>query len=103
VGDYFAGPNHTIPTGGRARFSSPLSVQDFIKRSSVIRYAPERLARESRAIRMFAEREQLFAHAEAIKARTDAAAVETAPAVPLPAKPIAVEAKTVRGRKQGRT
>ncbi len=69
VGDYFAGPNHTIPTGGRAKFSSPLSVQDFVKRSSVLSYSAARLQRESSAIQMFAEREQLFAHAEAVKAR----------------------------------
>jgi histidinol dehydrogenase len=69
VGDYFAGPNHTIPTGGRARFSSPLSVQDFVKKSSVLRYSAARLAKESAAIRMFAEREQLFAHAEAVRVR----------------------------------
>jgi histidinol dehydrogenase len=69
VGDYFAGPNHTIPTGGRAKFSSPLSVQDFIKKSSVLSYSRARLAKEGEAIRRFAEREQLFAHAEAIRAR----------------------------------
>jgi histidinol dehydrogenase len=73
VGDYFAGPNHTIPTGGRARFSSPLGVPDFVKRSSVIRYSPERLANESAAIRQFAEREQLFAHAEAVRVRGEEA------------------------------
>jgi histidinol dehydrogenase len=72
VGDYFAGPNHVIPTGGRAKFSSPLGVPDFIKRSSVIRYSPQRLANEAKAIRMFAEREQLPAHAEAVRVRIDA-------------------------------
>lgn len=70
VGDYFAGPNHTIPTGGRARFSSPLGVADFVKRSSIISYSAERLKREGEAIRKFAEREQLFAHGEAIRVRT---------------------------------
>lgn len=69
VGDYFAGPNHTIPTGGRAKFSSPLSVQDFIKRSSVLRYSRSRLAREGPAIQQFAEREEFFAHAEAVRVR----------------------------------
>lgn len=73
VGDYFAGPNHVIPTGGRARFSSPLGVADFTKRSSVIRYSPQRLAREAKAICMFAEREQLPAHAEAVRVRIDGA------------------------------
>lgn len=81
VGDYFAGPNHTIPTGGRAKYSSPLGVQDFVKRSSVIRYSPQRLAREADAIRLFAEREQLFAHAEAVRVRGEA----PAPGTPNPA------------------
>jgi len=71
VGDYFAGPNHTIPTGGRAKYSSPLSVQDFTKKSSVISYSRERLAKQGAAIREFAEREQFFAHAEAIRVRGD--------------------------------
>ncbi len=70
VGDYFAGPNHILPTGGRARFSSPLGVGDFIKRSSVLRYSPERLQRDSEKIQRFAEAEQLFAHAESLRART---------------------------------
>ena len=78
VGDYFAGPNHVIPTGGRARFSSPLGVWDFVKRSSVTRYSPERLRRESDAIRLFAEREELFAHAEAVRVRTSAQESDTA-------------------------
>lgn len=71
VGDYFAGPNHTIPTGGRAKYASPLSVQDFIKKSSVISYSRQRLEKEGPAIRAFAEREELFAHAEAIRVRGD--------------------------------
>jgi histidinol dehydrogenase len=74
VGDYFAGPNHTIPTGGRAKFSSPLGVQDFVKRTSILGYSAARLAKESRAIRLFAEREQLFAHAEAVRVREAAKA-----------------------------
>lgn len=85
VGDYFAGPNHTIPTGGRARFSSPLGVQDFVKKSSVLRYSPERLARESAAIRRFAEREQLFAHAEAVRVRNPSLGAAQAAAAPEPA------------------
>ncbi len=88
VGDYFAGPNHTIPTGGRARFSSPLGVQDFIKRSSVIRYSPERLAKEGEAIRLFAEREELFSHAEAVRVRAE----------PPPAAAKAPEPASRRGR-----
>ncbi|MCZ6749373.1 MAG: histidinol dehydrogenase, partial [SAR324 cluster bacterium] len=70
VGDYFAGPNHVIPTGGRAKFSSPLGVWDFVKKSTVTRYSAARLQRESEAIRLFAEREELFAHAEAVRVRT---------------------------------
>ncbi|MCZ6557568.1 MAG: histidinol dehydrogenase [SAR324 cluster bacterium] len=69
VGDYFAGPNHTIPTGGRAKYASPLGVQDFIKRSSVLSYSRARLMREGPSIRQFAEREELFAHAEAVRVR----------------------------------
>ncbi|MDH5752802.1 MAG: histidinol dehydrogenase [Deltaproteobacteria bacterium] len=71
VGDYFAGPNHTIPTGGRAKFSSPLGVRDFIKHSSVISYSKARLEREAPAIRMFAEAEELNAHAEAVRVRQE--------------------------------
>ena len=74
VGDYFAGPNHVIPTGGRAKFSSPLGVWDFVKRSTVTRYSAERLARDGDAICLFAEREELFAHAEAVRARMPAKA-----------------------------
>ena len=74
VGDYFAGPNHVIPTGGRAKFSSPLGVWDFVKRSTVTRYSAERLARDGDAICLFAEREELFAHAEAVRARLPAKA-----------------------------
>ena len=69
IGDYFAGPNHTLPTSGSAKFSSPLGVQDFVKTSSVISYSPERLVRQGEQIIRFAEEEQLFAHAEAIKVR----------------------------------
>ena len=71
VGDYFAGPNHTLPTLGCAKFSSPLGVQDFVKTSSVISYSPDRLARQGGKIIRFAEEEQLFAHAEAIKVRLE--------------------------------
>ena len=71
VGDYFAGPNHTLPTSGRAKFSSPLGVQDFVKTSTVISYSQDRLARQGRKIIRFAEEEQLYAHAEAIKVRLE--------------------------------
>ncbi|MDX2130113.1 MAG: histidinol dehydrogenase [Chloroherpetonaceae bacterium] len=69
VGDYFAGPNHTLPTSGTARFFSALSVRDFQKRTSIIAYTNKRLERTGPLIAEFAEREGLFAHAGAIRAR----------------------------------
>ncbi|MCI1480149.1 MAG: histidinol dehydrogenase [Eggerthellaceae bacterium] len=69
VGDYVAGPNHTLPTGGTARFSSPLSVDDFIKKSSVIQYTPAALARDGEAIVAIADREGLWSHAESVRLR----------------------------------
>ncbi len=63
LGDYFAGPNHTLPTGGTARFSSPLSVDDFIKKSSFTYYTEEALEREAGDIAVFARHEGLEAHA----------------------------------------
>ena len=71
VGDYFAGPNHTLPTSGCAKFSSPLGVQDFMKTSSVISYSAERLKSQGEQIIRFAEEEELFSHAAAIQARLD--------------------------------
>ena len=71
VGDYFAGPNHTLPTSGCAKFSSPLGVQDFVKTSSVISYSSERLQNQGEQIIRFAEEEGLFAHAAAIKVRLE--------------------------------
>ena len=71
VGDYFAGPNHTLPTSGCAKFSSPLGVQDFVKTSSVISYSAERLKSQGEQIIRFAEEEQLFSHAAAIQTRLD--------------------------------
>ncbi|MDP6319766.1 MAG: histidinol dehydrogenase [SAR324 cluster bacterium] len=71
VGDYFAGPNHTLPTSGWAKFSSPLGVQDFIKTSSVISYSEDRLRRQGEQIIRFAEEEDLFSHAEAIRVRLE--------------------------------
>ena len=71
VGDYFAGPNHTLPTSGCAKFSSPLGVQDFVKTSSVISYSAERLKNQGEQIIRFAEEEELFSHAAAIQARLD--------------------------------
>ena len=69
VGDYFAGPNHTLPTSGCAKFSSPLGVQDFIKNSSIISYSSKRLKDQSKQIIRFAEEEGLIAHANAIRIR----------------------------------
>ena len=63
LGDYVAGPNHTLPTGGTARFSSPLSVEDFQKKSSVICYTPEGLLADAPATQRLAEAEGLWAHA----------------------------------------
>jgi len=69
VGDYMAGPNHTIPTSGAARFSSPLSVRDFQKHSSIIHYSKKRLINQGKQIARFAELEELFGHAAAITER----------------------------------
>ena len=69
LGDYFAGPNHILPTSGTARFFSPLSVDDFVKKSSVIHYSREALEAVHRDIEQFAEREQLTAHANSIRVR----------------------------------
>ena len=62
LGDYFAGTNHTLPTGGTARFSSPLSVEDFVKRSSFMYYTREALEKVSGKIDTFARQEGLQAH-----------------------------------------
>ena len=69
VGDYIAGPNHILPTGGTARFSSPLGVYDFIKRTSVISFSRAALGRYGRTAAYFAEMEGLGAHARSIAAR----------------------------------
>lgn len=69
VGDYFAGPNHTLPTSGTARFSSPLSGADFVKRSSYIYYTKGALEEAADKIEAFAAAEGLQAHANAVKVR----------------------------------
>ncbi len=69
VGDYFAGPNHILPTGGTARFFSPLGVSDFIKKSSVISYTEQALNEIKDDVIKFADAEGLTAHANAIKIR----------------------------------
>lgn len=69
VGDYFAGPNHVLPTNGTARFSSGLSVDEFVKKSSIIFYSEQALKENGRKIAAFARAEGLEAHARAIEAR----------------------------------
>lgn len=69
LGDYFAGPNHTLPTSGTARFSSPLSVDDFVKKSSFIYYTKDALAQIQERVVDFANREGLQAHAKSIAIR----------------------------------
>lgn len=69
LGDYFAGPNHVLPTNGTAKFFSPLGVDDFIKKSSIISYSREALEPISKDIIKFAESERLTAHANSIKVR----------------------------------
>ena len=71
VGDYFAGPNHVLPTNGTARFSSPLSVDDFIKKSSVISYSKEALRKNGNSIVALAKLEGLDAHARAVELRLE--------------------------------
>lgn len=69
VGDYFAGPNHTLPTSSTSRFSSPLSVDDFIKKTSLIYYSKEALMKSKDSIIRIAKEEGLTAHANSIKIR----------------------------------
>ncbi len=69
LGDYFAGPNHVLPTNGTAKFFSPLSVDDFIKKSSIISYSRNALEEIHEDIEKFAEAEQLTAHANSIRVR----------------------------------
>ena len=69
LGDYFAGPNHVLPTNGTAKFFSPLSVDDFIKKSSIIAYSREALEEIHEDLVNFAKAEQLTAHANSIKVR----------------------------------
>ena len=69
LGDYFAGPNHVLPTNGTAKFFSPLSVDDFIKKSSIINFSYEGLKEVAEKIERFAEEEGLEAHANSIRER----------------------------------
>jgi histidinol dehydrogenase len=69
VGDYLAGPNHVLPTGGTARFFSPLGVEDFIKRTSVLRFEPPKLRELGADVMRLAELEGLGGHARAVELR----------------------------------
>lgn len=71
VGDYVAGPNHTLPTGGTARWASPLSTDDFVKKSSIIQYTPAALARDGETVRTIATHEGLWAHARSVELRLE--------------------------------
>ena len=71
VGDYFAGPNHVLPTGGTARYASALSVDDFIRKQSIIAYTEAKLRKTGPKIVRFAEAEALTAHAKAVQVRLD--------------------------------
>ena len=72
LGDYYAGPNHILPTNGTARFFSPLGVDDFVKKSSVIYYSEEALRAVHEDIEAFAKAEELTAHANSVAVRFDA-------------------------------
>lgn len=71
VGDYFAGPSHVLPTNGTARFASPLGVDDFVKKTSLIEYTPAQLARVGETVCRFAFMEGYDAHARAVQIRLD--------------------------------
>lgn len=71
VGDYFAGPNHVLPTNGTARFSSPLNVEDFTKKSSIISYSKQAVEENGKKIAAFARLEDLEAHARAVEIRLE--------------------------------
>ena len=71
LGDYFAGPNHTLPTSGSAKFSSPLSVDDFVKKTQYTYYTEEALGRVARDVAYFAEKEGLTAHAKSALVRIE--------------------------------
>ena len=71
LGDYLAGPNHTLPTSGTARFSSPLSVDDFVKKTQYTYYTRDALAKVANKVAYFAEKEGLSAHARSATARLE--------------------------------
>jgi histidinol dehydrogenase len=69
LGDYLAGPNHVLPTGGTARFASPLGVYDFVKRTSVLEFSPEAFGRYAAPTDRFASLEGLEGHANSVRVR----------------------------------
>jgi histidinol dehydrogenase len=69
LGDYYAGPNHILPTNGTAKFFSPLNVDDFMKKTSIISYSKEALEQVHEDIELFAKKEGLTAHANSIHVR----------------------------------
>ena len=71
LGDYYAGPNHVLPTSGTARFSSPLSVDDFVKKSQYTYYTKEAFSKVSDKVAYFAEKEGLSAHARSATVRNN--------------------------------
>ena len=71
LGDYMAGPNHTLPTGGTAKFSSPLSVDDFIKKTQFTYFTAEALGKIGRKVALFATEEGLTAHAKSALSRLE--------------------------------
>jgi histidinol dehydrogenase len=71
VGDYLAGPNHTLPTSGAARYASALGVETFMKHSSIIQYSPTALKKMSSTIQILAQAEGLLSHADSVKLRTE--------------------------------
>ena len=79
LGDYFAGPNHTLPTSGTARFSSPLSVDDFVKKMQYTYYTKDALAKAQMSVSNFAKKEGLTGHARSVDIRFDPAVVGEEP------------------------
>ena len=79
LGDYFAGPNHTLPTSGTARFSSPLSVDDFVKKTQYTYYTYEALSRAQETVSHFAKKEGLTGHARSVDIRFDPSVVGEGP------------------------
>jgi histidinol dehydrogenase len=71
VGDYLAGPNHTLPTSGAARYASALGVEVFMKHSSLIQYSPQALQKVANAVNILATAEGLPSHADSVRLRTE--------------------------------